>query len=606
MPRRLSWKTASQRRNRPGSCPSSVTTNDTNTLLQQLNPYKTLRRSAGAACTASIQDDNYERNVNTTRLRLSASGHGAVVHDPAINLDSFDNDSLGVDDDLESIISGIEGNRTDATVPALIPPASIDVTVANDGNSMIAPKCGDDDEHDHVQHSSDGRSRPSRPLVAPVDFGNSEAPARDGRTNEIPKNHLDANSNKSPQNESDISVEEGEESCCRDGAATLKQKAMPEARQGPLVSSGFHDSALGIYDKPPGAIMATPGSSLNCAVASINTNEGSNEQSSGEMDEHDSREESKSHNINNTYQRGDSRSIQSNSPKHVPMEPTSSSIVPLTAIRSEEKEPHGVYPFTHNRYPHDTANTFVVANQTHNQADDAISTVTDPTDSPFIFTYKKSGDDDSVSQITSSIAAASMGSSYLQNIPLGSGRRTNGPSWMGGAAGRRMNPRKRGAVVAGSFGRDRTRQGRSVGNSDGTADFSHENGRSNLDEIAYALNAVSGTYRPRRPGNQDFGDLCTIDSEKSGVSRRRSHEYCDGKSNISALGMGGASCGGHSIASASGLSKSSSSGSRGLIVGLRTLARKAQQSAERFFFPTSPKVIWHFCPGDTNHFVGYI
>jgi hypothetical protein len=183
-----------------------------------------------------------------------------------------------------------------------------------------------------------------------------------------------------------------------------------------------------------------------------------------------------------------------------------------------------------------------------------------------------------------------MGSSYLKNIPLGSGRRTNGPSWMGGAAGRRMNPRKRGAVVAGSFGRDRTRQGGSVGNSDGTADVSYENGRSNLDEIAYALNADSGTYRPRRAGKQDFSDLCTIDSEKSGVSRRRSHEYCDGKSNISALGMGGASCGGHSVASASGLSKSSSS-SRGLIVGLRALARKAQHSAERFFFPTSPKVI---------------
>ncbi|KAL3805043.1 hypothetical protein HJC23_003271 [Cyclotella cryptica] len=597
-PRRLSWKTASQRRNRPGSCPSSVTTHGiNNTFLQQLNPYKALRSSAGAACTASIQDDNYERNVCITRLRLSGN------HDAKSNLDSFDDDSLGADDDLENIISGIEGIRE--TVPALNPPATIDMTVTNDAHLILAPESGDDAGHDHAQHSGDGRSRRKRPLVGPVDFGNSHVLERDGRPHESPKCDLDID--RTTLDESDISGEE-DETPFRDGDAKPKHNSMLEAGRGSLGTPGFDDCARRTSNKSPSAGIATTASSLDCPAHSKNTKEGSVEQSLGEMAEHDSQEQSKSHKIIDTSSattppRTKSHCIESKTTNHIPLEPLSSSFLPLTVIRREDKEPNGVYPFTekthyhqhHHQQQHDATNMIGVTNHHPNQADDTISTVTEQTDSPFIFTYKKSCDDDSVSQITSSIVAGSVGSSFFKNIPLGSGKLgsnksggTKGPSWTMG--GRRMTTRKRGAVVAGTFGRDRTRQGGSVGNSDGTADGSLENGRSNLDEIAYALNAGPGTYRSRRVGKQDFGDLCTIDSEKSGVSRRRSHDHFDGKSNISALGMGGASCGGHSVASASGLSKSSSSGSRGLMEGFKMLARKAQHNAGRFFFPTSPKV----------------
>jgi len=162
----------------------------------------------------------------------------------------------------------------------------------------------------------------------------------------------------------------------------------------------------------------------------------------------------------------------------------------------------------------------------------------------------------------------------------------NPPLWMGGSA--RTNTRKRGAVVAGTFGRDRVRHpvtsegggGKSARNADASC-------HSNLDEIEYALNAGSVAQRSRR-SKQDISDLSTIESEKSGLSRRRSLECLDVKSGISALGMGGASCMSQSMTHASGLLNPSSS--RGLIECFVILARKAQHHATRFFFPTPPKV----------------
>jgi hypothetical protein len=263
----------------------------------------------------------------------------------------------------------------------------------------------------------------------------------------------------------------------------------------------------------------------------------------------------------------------------------SSKLDPIECIPKTVISDKSIGPSMHEN---DATNIFGEVNHHHNQADDTISTVTDQTDSPYIFTYKRQNDDDSVSQITSSIAP-SLASSVLKNIPQGRGLSANNrfknPTWIG--SGNRIT--KRGAVVAGTFGRDRNRyaargnsmnSGMSNSSSQGTTKMLNQEGNSNLDEIAYAING-SGPQRPRR-AIKDF-DLCTIDSEKSGVSRRRSNY--DSQSNVSALGNGGVSTAGLSVTNGS-ISKASSSRSGALVSGFAMLARKA----ERFFLPMSPKV----------------
>jgi len=173
-----------------------------------------------------------------------------------------------------------------------------------------------------------------------------------------------------------------------------------------------------------------------------------------------------------------------------------------------------------------------------------------------IYTYKKNPniDDDSVSQITSSLAGNSYGSShYLQNVPMSNfgssastrsrkiGSGISGLSWMDntnnnsssggghvvGSSSRRIHHRKGG--LPGPYGRDHRNNGRGnssrkstasppncVGNSvgGGTRNSggsgsgsigsvpSYDGGQSNLDEIEYALNADCAPRNPRRQNHR--------------------------------------------------------------------------------------------------------
>eukprot|EP00581_Thalassiosira_minuscula_P014568 CAMPEP_0183713170 /NCGR_PEP_ID=MMETSP0737-20130205/8101_1 /TAXON_ID=385413 /ORGANISM="Thalassiosira miniscula, Strain CCMP1093" /LENGTH=1188 /DNA_ID=CAMNT_0025941921 /DNA_START=135 /DNA_END=3701 /DNA_ORIENTATION=- len=263
------------------------------------------------------------------------------------------------------------------------------------------------------------------------------------------------------------------------------------------------------------------------------------------------------------------------------------------------------------------------------QEDESLSAVTDPTETPVIYTYKKPVDDDTVSQITTSVTGSSFGSSHLQNIPTTFGTRSrhrsamNGPSWMesgqgeGGGMGRsRMINRKGGMVIPGPYGRDRGRRiatkfsstnhhpgsVRSRGSSNssscsGGSAASFDGGKSNLDEIEYALNADCAKGRPRRPtpvgGNGHFvGEVKELGEDLSTVvSSTIGHNYIDTnvKSNVSQLGMGGVSCGAQSVAENTAVTESTSS-TLGLVQSLTMFAWKAQHRASRYFFPTSPKV----------------
>jgi len=282
--------------------------------------------------------------------------------------------------------------------------------------------------------------------------------------------------------------------------------------------------------------------------------------------------------------------------------------------------------------------------------DETLYAVTEPSESPFIFTYKKSRDDDSVSQITSSLAensSKSAGSFQLQNVPtnLGPLSRTGmnnrtGLSWMnnnsGFGSGRsRMINRKGG--MAGPYGRRADRaSGRSSSNavggggrksrgssnsgsgsvgSGGGASF--DGTSSNLDEIAYALNADCATnpagrksQRPlsaRRPpsrgsaqylGNSreiNIGgrgeDLSTVESADGFECQNSQQPFIDTNmksSNVSRLGMGGVSTGAQSVSETTALSGSTTS-SIGLFQSISLVWWKAHHTG-RFLFPTSPAV----------------
>lgn len=269
------------------------------------------------------------------------------------------------------------------------------------------------------------------------------------------------------------------------------------------------------------------------------------------------------------------------------------------------------------------------------QEDETLSAVTDPTESPFIYTYKKSGDDDSVSQITSSLAGHGSGTTHLQNVPMNTGshigpntRNRSGLSWMsngstggGGIAGSRMMQRKGGMVIQGPYGRDRGRKtpkvvssgggGRNSRSSSrsgscGSGSASYDGGKNNLDEIAFALNAdcmpgknQRARQRPSttgRGGAQFRGnsrgsheDLSTIASMESNDGKSTTYINANVASNVSRLGMGGVSCGAQSVAETNAVSETTTS-SLGMFQSISMFAWKAQHHASRFFFPTSPKV----------------
>jgi len=235
--------------------------------------------------------------------------------------------------------------------------------------------------------------------------------------------------------------------------------------------------------------------------------------------------------------------------------------------------------------------------------DETLSTVTDPAEAPFIFTYKMSHDDDSVSQITSSLAGSSSSPYQLQNVPSSTGMRNKNDSlsWMKSNSD---GTRTGGMVIQGLYGRDRNRNSpnkgsrRNKGSSvSGSARSDSFNGANNsLDEIEYALNSDCKSGRKqrsnviRRPFGRigsasGFDDLSTVVSTNSRDSLQGDQQT------VSRLGMGGISCAPppmySSTQSVYSEGTSDSSQSLGIIQQIALIAWKAQHHASRFFFPTS-------------------
>lgn len=224
--------------------------------------------------------------------------------------------------------------------------------------------------------------------------------------------------------------------------------------------------------------------------------------------------------------------------------------------------------------------------------DDEASALTEPTDSPFIYTYKSSIDDDSVSQITSSL----VGSSHMNSLFRSASRSTNmqinrpGLSWLNNdstvlGGGSRMIHRK------GLYGRERIRKSNKKSTfSSGMGAWSNESrGKNNIDEIAYALNADhttgmiqrgKSTMPPLRNGRSGLSPRGG--EEKSAVSR---HGFVDEvKSNVSRLGMGGVSCGGQSVSEATADTETTAS-TLGFFKNLALITWKAQHRVGLYFFP---------------------
>ena len=567
--RRLSWK-AAHRKNRP----SSDTRPTAFHIQQEINPYKPFSSLRGSQQqnnnNASIQEGNYERNASRPR-RLSDS-----LRDYTASVDE--------DDDLDLILSGIELDDRSTKSPQqvssenVVPPIDIEV------NDLQVTK------RDRGRSNNlNGRVRAIRNNV---DFGDSSAGAdRVANINER-KNALTDSSHELSTGETStgqdvlqsglvvdednktwlspdlqlgnhtrpksISIQHEEHGVTippTDEPLEQSTKSFVDEimQDSPIISSSLLSSDDTFKSKPIHEMITCPSSIPQCKETPL-------------------------------YDRQDDNDM---------LDPIESISTARHEKNIDTKSNNRLIDFHKKKK---TSNIFGVIHHDHNQADDTISTVTDHTDSPYIFTYKRpNNDDDSVSQITSSVAPSLVS---LKNIPENERRglhaiteatanRFQSKPWM-------SRTTKRGVVTPGTFGRDKNRKnagllpssGRSIG-SNGTAESPYQESNSNLDEIAYAING-SGRQHPQKkhfnPRNrsQEF-DLCTIDSEKSGVSRRRSAQ--DSQSYTSIMGNSAVSCAGYSLTNGSA-SKASSSRSEGLLHGFALLARRA----ERFFLPTSPKV----------------
>mmetsp|Transcript_779 Transcript_779/g.1530 ORF Transcript_779/g.1530 Transcript_779/m.1530 type:complete len:1025 (+) Transcript_779:524-3598(+) len=258
----------------------------------------------------------------------------------------------------------------------------------------------------------------------------------------------------------------------------------------------------------------------------------------------------------------------------------------------------------------------------NNQEEETLSTVTDPTESPFIYTYKKPvHDDDSVSQITSSIFGGSFASSHLQNIPsniIGDGkssrnRASSNLSWMGGTSvtGSRISHRKRPNNPNRRTSQNGSSNGSSGSNPILELDYggNDEGSQNGLDEIQFALNSdtvTSRNQRARRPQTRGTGcpislaeissvcsadDASTLDSRQASFARnRRVVTQTDYSDNVSKLGLGGVSCAGQSGSANTSVSESTKSPKAGVLQGLIMMARQTQHRVARFFLPHSAKV----------------
>lgn len=580
---RTSWKTSSKRRSRPTAGSTSFNAGEIkqNAAKKQLNPYKALLRDSvgslkgplGNSATRGIADDqdNFGSDID-----LGESDEEFGIDDILKDIDSVPRPSAAaVSTDAKSVASESSKDR------------KIKNKAENDQAPAVAtymPKRSSK----HTETKSPARS------IASVDFGDTKQGtdrAKIGR--EIPKLR---GSNRS-SDELHTSTEEDNDTLLNDdfsdGDATKEHQRMVQTGQTPMFSSGGFDgdnksrrrsSSADVSDQFMDELVDDFdndfGNDFDNDFNQFSYQKSDGTISTGTPDSADRAFQ----NLMNDYSSNMGEKVINQGRGQVQVDP------PDGSAANEANDSISSPPASAVRQA---------------SIDETMSTVTDPTESPFIYTYKK--DDDDVSQITSSLAGHSMGSAHLQNVSnnfgSGSAQNRNGITWMSGTALGNMPYRK----PAGLYGRERGRKSAkipkaasngSVGSTSYDGIVGEGGGNSALDEIAYALNAdtMGRNQRARRPqgrGLLDDGrndDLSTIESQLSTSTGYISKPYSiDVKSNVSKLGMGGISCsdtvGGTTVAS-----DSSTNTFAAMYIGLSSFFFKAQHHAGRFFFPTSAAV----------------
>ncbi|KAL7552674.1 hypothetical protein ACHAWF_015929 [Thalassiosira exigua] len=700
--RRMNWKTSSQRRSHrgcasgTGAVGSSFSSDATARTKggggvgggvggvggrggygdRRLNPYKPLRGSRGHAGSGS-------RSGTDGVMRRPSEDLFGDDDDDVEGGDLLDRLDLGDDDDdlgLDHILSSIVDAK----------PEGSDRRDGGEGVSSSAKSEGGFEEEEKKE-ISEGSSN-DRHRVAEVNFGSSEAgiePAGPGggRTTPVPSLNGPALEGAAADGISPVSNEDHSTLWSEsDGDATrnLKQMAQPAFASGGLeagaVASGLETSlhSLPRSNKGKGSGNSLVDSLLS-DIMSVDGNENSNANNGDDDGARGFSAEGPHKSA--TPARGSGR----HSPggyrnRHRPVRskandpavagndeprddaPQSSSAAPSS--RQSRRRSSGTLSDLDELPPLPARVT--AANPPikggGDPEDETLSAVTDPTESPFIYTYKKprGGDeeeDDTVSQITSSLAGnSSMGSSRvsslasarLRNVPNVGAKGTTksssrgdgrlGLTWMsdgndaggGGLRGAsRMIRRKPGGgmVVPGPYGRDRggghrrsskpTRggAGSSVGGagggggsgSGGGGSGSYEGSESNLDEIDFALNAGANAGGPgsrtrrkplahRRGGDSGAAELSAVASSRDGESSSsRPYVRASGtmvESNVSRLGMGGASCleadGASCARSVSSIRSDSSASTLGFVQSLAELTLVLRHRAGRFFLPNPP------------------
>ena len=618
--RRASWRASSQRYSRSSAKgKNAVGMNDVavSQYEKQLNPYKlssSLRGSHTDSLARGVSDD--VDMLSTDKVDLG------------LGIGDDDNDDLGLDNILSSIVDSND-RRGLVNTPS---PVNIE-------NDLVGK---DIDDVPHFQIKSHRTEEPvdSSCVVGNLVNEHGKAPEKDmsnqrGSDNMPPLMQADFGNESSHLEEQlpnqsttkiddDIGcavseVEGGNCSLWSDDAATKKHKMMVQRCHQPAFSSGGFENAR----KLESTHMTGPSfqTGAQSGVDSIIDEIVMSNHSVVSGKEEEEEEEEKLH-VPLTNDTTDAL--------------TSSRLGQLTNRHAQD--PAGIKCATQS-----TASSKISCNPNLSlpskvagdpEEDVTLSTFTEPSDSPVIYTYKKSRDDDSVSQITSSLAGSSgaggnFGASLLQNIPPSFGSRSsnfsriNGPFWMDNSTGvdgvtnrNRMSNRKGGMVIPGAYGRNRCRRSskfstntsggggqntRGSYNTDrGSKEItSFDIGQSSLDEKCYALNADAGRngrsqkkrYPPpvRRNTVPFRGNSMELDEELSTVESSRDGEYVEtnAKSNVSRLGMSGVSCG-QSVSETTVVSDLSKT--LGLFQSLSMFAWKAQHHLGRFIFPTSSAV----------------
>jgi len=626
---------------------------------KQLNPYKSLSTSLRGSHGSNNTPPT--RGVDDDDINLIKKKEDGI--DNGLDLGDSSDDELGLDNILSSIENddskvgaptkkNVNGSAPKADIESSsIPsnlntkaaaPQSVDVIdeLAANIDAAIASKNKSDNTTQNNESNPDISKQMKKLLISPVDFEKTDIPHRKETSSPFTQ-YINEADNISPVSEEDSDTlwTDG-----TDGDATRQHRLLVQAGNGPAFA-GFSADVETRIDPVTGAptFQATSAgvkrnSASDSLLSSLNVDSIMDDivELSGEINVRNNdgnhimsdREESGAL----TPQRGGRFSSYNKT------NPTQSSIPELTtasnnntASTSVESPPSVPAPKKYtdrNKRWMGSKRTMTSGNviQTTNPTEDeTLSTVTDPTESPFIYTYKKpSADDDSVSQITSSLAGNSYGSSQLQNVPtnFGSGRasgrtartglswmNTNGPGLGGGGVGSgssRMIQRK--GAISGPYGRDRHRKlsgnGRtsrgSSNSGSGSGSVSYDDGKNNLDEIAYALNSdcaptttATAGRKKGAPVRRYSHDLSTVESSRD-CDGQSTYDYIDANthlnSNVSRLGMGGVSCGAQSVHSETNSIGDSTVSSMSFIQNLALLAWKAQHHAGRFFFPTSPEV----------------